>query len=68
MFYHIKLILDYRKFIIELQALGMIGTSCKLAPAGAVAGRQAPPLILHTLKEGIFTIGTASCAVATKQP
>jgi len=34
MFYHIKLILDYCKFIIELQALGMIGTSSKLAPAG----------------------------------
>jgi len=24
----------YHKFAIELQALGMIGTSCKLAPAG----------------------------------
>ena len=34
-FCHIDLTLDYCKFIIELQALGMIGTSCKLAPAGA---------------------------------
>jgi len=31
MFCHIKLMLDYRKFVIELQALSLISTSCKLA-------------------------------------
>ena len=28
-------VIEYCKFTIELQALAIIGTSCKLAPAGA---------------------------------
>jgi len=31
MFSYIKLMLDYHKFVIELQALSLIDTSCKLA-------------------------------------